>query len=190
MSAMASQITSLMIVNSTIYSGADQRKHQSSASLAFVRGIHCWPENSPHKWPVTRENVSIWWRHHDKYMHGNWWIVRKPRLSYSVILHGWKDSWIYRNVETRAYYILVVIMPVSYWKRTWCTKREDPNADHVPVDFQSLWLCLTQRNFYVEIMFESYILCVCSKIYAMKTHSLITLTVRINLLAAADSARD
>ena len=39
MSAMASQITSLTIVYSIVYSGADQRKHQSSASLAFVRGI-------------------------------------------------------------------------------------------------------------------------------------------------------
>ena len=54
MSVMAYQITSLTIVYSTIYSGADQRKHQSSASLAFVRGIHRWPENSPHKGPVTR----------------------------------------------------------------------------------------------------------------------------------------
>ena len=34
--------------------GADQRKHQSSASLAFVRGIHWWPVNSPHKGLVTR----------------------------------------------------------------------------------------------------------------------------------------
>ena len=32
-----------------IYSGADQRKHQSSASLVFVRGIYRWPMNSPHK---------------------------------------------------------------------------------------------------------------------------------------------
>ena len=39
----------------TVFSGADQRKHQSSASLAFVRGIHWWPVNSPHKWPVTRK---------------------------------------------------------------------------------------------------------------------------------------
>ena len=55
MSAMASQITSLTIVTLTVYSGGDQRKHQSSASLAFVRGIHRWPVNSPHKWPVTRK---------------------------------------------------------------------------------------------------------------------------------------
>ena len=53
--AMASQITSPTIVYSTVYSGADQRKHQSSASLAFVRGIHRWPVNSPHKGAVTRK---------------------------------------------------------------------------------------------------------------------------------------
>ena len=55
MGTMASQITSLTIVYSTVHSGADQRTHQSSASLAFVRGIHRRPVNSPHKWPVTRK---------------------------------------------------------------------------------------------------------------------------------------
>ena len=55
MGAMASQITSLTIVYSTVYSRKHQRKHQSSASLAFVRGIHRWPVNSPHKGPVTRK---------------------------------------------------------------------------------------------------------------------------------------
>ena len=55
MDSIASQITSLTIVYSAVYSGADQRKHQSSTSLAFVRGIHRGPVNSPHKWPVTRK---------------------------------------------------------------------------------------------------------------------------------------
>ena len=54
MGAIASQITSLTIVYTTVYSDADQRKHQSPASLAFMRGIHRGPVNSPHKWPVTR----------------------------------------------------------------------------------------------------------------------------------------
>ena len=54
MDAIASQITSLTIVYSTVCSDADQRKHQSSTSLAFVRGIHRWPVNSLHRWPVTR----------------------------------------------------------------------------------------------------------------------------------------
>ena len=55
MGAIASQITSLTIVYSTVYSGADQCKHQSSASLAFVWWIHWGPVNSPHKWPVARK---------------------------------------------------------------------------------------------------------------------------------------
>ena len=58
MSAMPSQITSLTIVFSTGYLDANQRKHQSSASLAFVRGIHRWPVNSPDKGSVTR--FFIW----------------------------------------------------------------------------------------------------------------------------------
>ena len=59
MGAIASQITSLTIVYSTVYSGADQSKHQSSSSLAFVWGIHRGPVNSPHKWPVTRKMFSF-----------------------------------------------------------------------------------------------------------------------------------
>ena len=55
MGTIASQITSLTIVYSTVYSVADQRKHQSSASLAFVWGIHRGTGNSPHKWTVTRK---------------------------------------------------------------------------------------------------------------------------------------
>ena len=66
MSAMASQITSHTIAYSTVYSSADQRKYQSSASLAFVRGIHRWPVNALHKGPVTRkmfpfdDTIMIW----------------------------------------------------------------------------------------------------------------------------------
>ena len=55
MGAIASQITSLTIVYSIIYSDAYQRKHHSSASLAFVRGIHRGLVSSLHKWPVTRK---------------------------------------------------------------------------------------------------------------------------------------
>ena len=55
MTMLASQITSLAVVYSIVYSGVDQRKHQSSASLAFVRDIHRGPVNFPQKWPVTRK---------------------------------------------------------------------------------------------------------------------------------------
>ena len=60
---MASQITSLTIVYSTVYSGADQRKYQSSALLAFVENS---PEigDFPAQMASNAENVSIWWRHH------------------------------------------------------------------------------------------------------------------------------
>ena len=56
---MASQITSLTIVYSTVNPGADQRKDQSCASLAFLRGIYRGPVNSPHKGPVTRK-MFLW----------------------------------------------------------------------------------------------------------------------------------
>ena len=59
MGAMASQIISLTIVYSTLYSGAYQRKHQSSASLTIVRGNHRWPVNSPRKCPVTRKMLPF-----------------------------------------------------------------------------------------------------------------------------------
>ena len=55
MGAIATQITSLTVVYSTVYSDADQGKHQSSASLAFVWRIHRGPVNSSVKWPVTRK---------------------------------------------------------------------------------------------------------------------------------------
>ena len=64
MSAMASQITSVTIVYSIVGSGADQRKHQSSTSLVFVRGIHRWPGKFPTQRASNAEIVSIWWRHH------------------------------------------------------------------------------------------------------------------------------
>ena len=53
MDGIASQITSLAIVSWTVYADADQRKHLSSASLAFLWGIRRWPVNSPHRWPIT-----------------------------------------------------------------------------------------------------------------------------------------
>ena len=81
MSAMTSQITSLTIVCSTGYPSADQRKHLNSASLAFVRGIHRRPVNSPHKGPVTRkmfpfDDIIMEWifvcRHACPFANGNY----------------------------------------------------------------------------------------------------------------------
>ena len=69
MSTMVSQITSLTIVYSIVYSDADQRKHENSASLAFVRGIHRGPVNSSHKWPVTWKMFPF-----DDVIMGCWWF--------------------------------------------------------------------------------------------------------------------
>ena len=62
MGAMASQISSLTIVYSTVYSGADQRKHLSSASLACVWGIQMLTGEFPAHMASNEENVSISWR--------------------------------------------------------------------------------------------------------------------------------
>ena len=70
MGVMASQITSLTIVYSTVHSGADLKKHQSSASLAF---------GFPAQMASNAEMVSIWWRHHD---------VVISMLCYSIAFHN------------------------------------------------------------------------------------------------------
>ena len=59
MSAMASQITGVSTVCSIVCSGAEQKKHQSSASVGFVRGIHKWPVVGPHKGPETRKMLPF-----------------------------------------------------------------------------------------------------------------------------------
>ena len=64
--AMAHKITIVSIVCPTVCSDADQIKHQSSASLAFVRGIHRWSVDYPHKWQVNRkmfpfDDVIVQW---------------------------------------------------------------------------------------------------------------------------------
>ena len=79
MGAMVSQITSLTLVYATVYSGVDPRKHQSSPSLAFVRGIHRWPVYSPHKVSVTRKMfpfndviMSAGWAKPVALLYGTW----------------------------------------------------------------------------------------------------------------------
>ena len=86
MSAIASRITSSTIVYSTVYSGADQRKHENSASLAFVRGIHRGPVNSPHKWPVTRKMFPV-----DASSCWEWWQSRQWQCWW---LDLWGENWI------------------------------------------------------------------------------------------------
>ena len=104
MSAMASQITSFTIVYATIYSGTEQRKHQSSASLAFVRGI------SPHRGPVTRKFFSNWWRYYvQDWSQANEW---HQDIIYTSVLEShieWKISLNHRS----RYYFHAIIWSLS-----------------------------------------------------------------------------
>ena len=107
MGSIASQITSLTIIYPAVYSDAEQTKHQRSVSLAFVRGIHRSPVNSPHKWPVTRkmfpfDDIIISCVFHEKPLqmyetvwsytrHETpvWWRHRGPVTSQSTDLIKW-----------------------------------------------------------------------------------------------------
>ena len=82
MGVIAPQITNLTIVYSAVYSGTDQRNHQSSAPLAFVWGIHLWPVNSTHMGPVTRKIFPF----DDVIMNGD-----KTRLK-SILIHWWQEA--------------------------------------------------------------------------------------------------
>ena len=66
MGAVASQITSLTIVYSIVYSDADQRKYQRSALLAICAGNSPETGEFPAQIASNAENVSIWWRHHEE----------------------------------------------------------------------------------------------------------------------------
>ena len=140
MGEMASQITSLTIVYSTVYSGADQRKHQSSASLAFVQGIHREPVNSPHKWPVTRKMFPF----DDVIMNKEVRVLDGPRFESSS------------NCVKDAVSIVVIVLHVegkgchlSHWLKPW------QNDCHVQTTF---WNALK------KIIFDSNFIRICSQI--------------------------
>ena len=112
MSAMASQITSFSIVYSTFHSDADQRKHPSFASMAFVREIHRWPVNSLHKGPVTRKMFPF----DDIIMYN----VQGPPLN---LIINWSPCWIFMLIsyktpwftsECNAWYCLLIFCFILY----------------------------------------------------------------------------
>ena len=107
-SAVATQITSLIIVYSIVYSGADQRKHQTPTSLAFVWEIHWSPVNSPHKWPVPQKMFPfddvimqslqvayVDWHICNLYIYNTLYILCRSDIDYPRIVrntgHGFMD---------------------------------------------------------------------------------------------------
>ena len=126
---MASQITRFTIVCSISYSGADQRRHRSSASLAFVWGIHRWPMNSLHKGPVTWK--MIWWLWTDKTSQHKVITIKQSTtklcayfmgilfIYYDCCLHLMKKLWlisIYKDLESRPI-LSSVLIALHLWRR-------------------------------------------------------------------------
>ena len=131
MGAMASQITSLIVVYSAVYWGAEQRKYQSSASLAFVRGIHRGPVNSPSKGPVTRKifpfDDVIMVRYAYASLHASFWQ------------HGCDSC----DRETRSCVLLTYMHHIVQWKVTsLCTFVSLPSdIGHMLPTFCGVQLC-------------------------------------------------
>ena len=126
MSTMASLFTSLTIVYSTVYWGADQRKYQSSASLAFVRGIHRWLVNSPHKGPVTRKMFPF----DDVIMS---WTVHLSVSMFCTLVCKW------RSAATGAAHLLCfpTYFIVWYWYRYDSCKTKQIIINNIPCLWQN-----------------------------------------------------
>ena len=108
MDAMTSHITSLTIVYSTVYTGADQRKHQSSARHWLCAGNS--PVNSPHKWPVTQKMFPFMTSSWHSWASVKWWMgqtrppfcvtqfVQPIRSTLVVMLHTSRITDIRRSI--------------------------------------------------------------------------------------------
>ena len=154
MSGMAYQITGTSIVCSTVWSGADQRKHQSYASLAIVKGIHRWSLVSPHKGPVTRRSFHVMtpsctthtfrlWAHkpfvkwvpepfntHDtEEVHGIYYQViicyRWIIVNETLGTNCWSDSWVKIQIFSVKTFGNVVGKNVRRLFRAQCTKESN-----------------------------------------------------------------
>ena len=117
MGAVVSKITSLTIIYSTVYSGVDQIKHQSSASLAFVWG----PVNSPHKGPVTRKMFPF-----DDVIVMNW---NRPLIEVNVV-----DMAITLHVKTVAW-ILELCIPSAFFVQMSCDFQLNFTILNLMIDF-------------------------------------------------------
>ena len=132
MSTIASQITSLTIAYSTVYSDADQRKPQSSASLAFVRGIHRGPVNSPHKWPVTWkmfpfDDVIMQKPRSQSMREGVTFITFPPIASYHAPLCEWwltQNQWIMMTMPEELLRFSWDVIKWKHFRHYWPCLRE------------------------------------------------------------------
>ena len=133
MGVIASQIIRRTVVYSTVHSGADQRKYQSFASLAFVQGSHRWPVNSPYKWPVTRKMfpfddviVTVLIRRSRclTKMWPIWWLSYKSVLTLisRTLLFPLNSTSIYiRSIELNRFFV-----PTTLTKNYWYQSKDSP----------------------------------------------------------------
>ena len=125
MGARASQITDVLIVYSTVCSGADHRKHQSSASLAFVRGIHRGPVNSPHKGPVTRKMFpfdDVFMKHINEVYHS-----QKPAWNWCLHSLSWWQCMLLNGFTT------LILQSFVFCRLTWSLmQREETTSLYFP----------------------------------------------------------
>ena len=120
MSMLASQITSHTIVYLSVYSDAYQRKHQSSASLVFVRGIRRSPVNAPHKGPVTRKYFHLMTSSWDYITSSVYHIVSWGPFYWHVLISipVWKSNHIHYEVLDEITYPLLNFNAVilEFWE--------------------------------------------------------------------------
>ena len=168
MGAMASQITSLTIV-STVHSGADQRKHQSSTSLSFVRGIQRWTVNSPHKWPVTRKmfpfddiimlNPDSWHSVDGMFKHTlyrqyciltKFWFMIKSKYMYNFVMYWYIFfSWNTLCIELmHRHHINTSFFSISHLSRVKLLLHKNPKLDFNTIcrKFTALCILYIHRN--------------------------------------------
>ena len=114
MGAIASLITSLTIVYSTVYSDADQRKHQSSASLV--------PGEFPTQMASNAENVSIWWRHHDSSHTAAMSLCILSAFAFvDVVLHGWTFAVHSHASQLCSDFLLSKCIRIIAYVLQWCS---------------------------------------------------------------------
>ena len=150
MGAMASQITSLTFVYSTVWSGADQWKHQSSASLAFRRGIHRWQVNSPHKWPVTWKMFPI----DDVVM-----------TEFIITTNNWSVTWlcnlcqvIRRKMRRTSVFCAIILydIPYAFIQRLHTLILTMANLKFIPIPFIILVLSNRTATIYITPLVSIY----------------------------------
>ena len=165
MSVMASQITGVSIVCSTVCSGSDQRKHQSSVSLAFVRGIHRSSVYSTQNGPETRKMFPFddaiitlkrepcaysWWRHQMETLSALLAIcagIHRPPVN-SPHKGQWRGA--------------LMFSLICVWINGWVNNREAGDLRRyrahydVTVMFPEIWYA-TLNNIYVRIIYIPFL---------------------------------